>query len=140
MPSKNAADLVYRGDAEIKGIADPSVTDPEFAAALQRQRDGELEEAQVLCSIENKEACLMCSRCIAVDSDFGFFFSLEFASSSSCVSLSFLCVSHYILDRRCPACHPCFSYHHALYEYLFYIYYIEKCILLPSETLCRFLS
>jgi ribonucleoside-diphosphate reductase subunit M1 len=35
--------------------------DPEFAAALQRQRDRELEEAQMLCSIENKEACLMCS-------------------------------------------------------------------------------
>jgi ribonucleoside-diphosphate reductase subunit M1 len=36
-------------------------TDPEFAAALRRQRDRELEEAQMLCSIENKEACLMCS-------------------------------------------------------------------------------
>jgi ribonucleoside-diphosphate reductase subunit M1 len=36
-------------------------TDPEFAAALQRQRDRELEEAQMLCSIENKEACMMCS-------------------------------------------------------------------------------
>jgi len=35
--------------------------DPEFAAALQRQRDRELEEAQMLCSLENKEACIMCS-------------------------------------------------------------------------------
>ena len=35
--------------------------DPEFAAALQRQKDRELEEAKVMCSIENKEACLMCS-------------------------------------------------------------------------------
>jgi len=35
--------------------------DPEFAAALQRQRDREIEEAKMLCSIENKEACLMCS-------------------------------------------------------------------------------
>ncbi|KAI0081545.1 ribonucleotide reductase alpha subunit [Panus rudis PR-1116 ss-1] len=35
--------------------------DPEFAAALQRQRDRELEEAKLMCSIENKEACLMCS-------------------------------------------------------------------------------
>jgi ribonucleoside-diphosphate reductase subunit M1 len=35
--------------------------DPEFAAALQRQKDRELEEAKIMCSIENKEACLMCS-------------------------------------------------------------------------------
>jgi hypothetical protein len=30
---------------------------------------------------------------------------------------------------------PCLSYHHALYEHLFYIYYIEKCILLPCLCL-----
>lgn len=35
--------------------------DPEYAAALERQKQRELEEAQLLCSIENKEACLMCS-------------------------------------------------------------------------------
>jgi ribonucleoside-diphosphate reductase subunit M1 len=35
--------------------------DPEFAAALQRQREREEEEAKMLCSLENKEACLMCS-------------------------------------------------------------------------------
>jgi ribonucleoside-diphosphate reductase subunit M1 len=35
--------------------------DPEFAAALARQREKELEEAKLMCSIENKEACLMCS-------------------------------------------------------------------------------
>jgi ribonucleoside-diphosphate reductase subunit M1 len=35
--------------------------DPEFAAALQRQKDRELEEAKLMCSLENKEACLMCS-------------------------------------------------------------------------------
>ncbi|KAL0578783.1 ribonucleotide-diphosphate reductase subunit rnr1 [Marasmius crinis-equi] len=35
--------------------------DPEFAAALQRQKARELEEAKLLCSIENKEACVMCS-------------------------------------------------------------------------------
>ncbi|TEB40204.1 hypothetical protein FA13DRAFT_1724434 [Coprinellus micaceus] len=35
--------------------------DPEFAAALERKRLRELEEAKMLCSIENKEACLMCS-------------------------------------------------------------------------------
>ncbi|EIW81208.1 ribonucleotide reductase alpha subunit [Coniophora puteana RWD-64-598 SS2] len=33
--------------------------DPEFAAALQRQR--ERQEAILACSIENKDACLMCS-------------------------------------------------------------------------------
>jgi len=35
--------------------------DPEYAAALQRQRDRELEEAKMMCSLENKDACLMCS-------------------------------------------------------------------------------
>ncbi|KAG5651729.1 ribonucleoside reductase large subunit Cdc22 [Sphagnurus paluster] len=35
--------------------------DPEFAAALQRQKDRELEDAKLQCSLENKEACLMCS-------------------------------------------------------------------------------
>jgi ribonucleoside-diphosphate reductase subunit M1 len=35
--------------------------DPEFAAALQRQKDREWEESKIMCSIENKEACLMCS-------------------------------------------------------------------------------
>jgi len=45
-------------DEKTKAAAE---SDPEFAAALQRQRDRELEEAQMLCSIENKEACMMCS-------------------------------------------------------------------------------
>lgn len=45
-------------DAKTQAAAD---ADPEFAAALQRQRDRELEEAKMLCSIENKDACLMCS-------------------------------------------------------------------------------
>jgi ribonucleoside-diphosphate reductase subunit M1 len=35
--------------------------DPEFAAALARQKERELEQAKLMCSIENKEACLMCS-------------------------------------------------------------------------------
>jgi ribonucleoside-diphosphate reductase subunit M1 len=35
--------------------------DPEFAAALQRQKDRELEAAKLMCSLENKEACVMCS-------------------------------------------------------------------------------
>ncbi|EGN98576.1 hypothetical protein SERLA73DRAFT_92011 [Serpula lacrymans var. lacrymans S7.3] len=35
--------------------------DPDFAAALQRQHERELEEAKLLCSLENKDACVMCS-------------------------------------------------------------------------------
>jgi ribonucleoside-diphosphate reductase subunit M1 len=39
----------------------PAEPNPEFAAAVQRQKERELQEAKLLCSIENKEACLMCS-------------------------------------------------------------------------------
>ena len=35
--------------------------DPEFAVALQRQRERQLEDEKLQCSLENKEACLMCS-------------------------------------------------------------------------------
>ena len=35
--------------------------DPEFAAALERQRERQLEDEKLQCSMENKEACLMCS-------------------------------------------------------------------------------
>ena len=35
--------------------------DPEFAAALERQRERQLEDEKLQCSLENKEACLMCS-------------------------------------------------------------------------------
>ena len=35
--------------------------DPEFAAALKRQRERQLEDEKLQCSLENKEACLMCS-------------------------------------------------------------------------------
>ncbi|KAF9809621.1 hypothetical protein IEO21_07348 [Rhodonia placenta] len=35
--------------------------DPEFAAALRRQRERQLEQEKLMCSLENKEACLMCS-------------------------------------------------------------------------------
>ncbi|KAG6872426.1 ribonucleoside reductase large subunit Cdc22 [Termitomyces sp. Mi166 len=45
-------------DEKIKTAAE---NDPEYAAALQRQRDRELAEAKLQCSLENKEACLMCS-------------------------------------------------------------------------------
>jgi ribonucleoside-diphosphate reductase subunit M1 len=57
-------------DAAADGLASLSLdektraaaeADPEFAAALERKRLRDLEEAKMLCSIENKEACLMCS-------------------------------------------------------------------------------
>ncbi|GJE97127.1 ribonucleoside-diphosphate reductase alpha subunit [Phanerochaete sordida] len=35
--------------------------DPEFAAALVRQKEREYEQAKLMCSLENKEACVMCS-------------------------------------------------------------------------------
>ena len=38
-----------------------AAADPEYAAALQRQKERELEEAKLMCSLENKEACVMCS-------------------------------------------------------------------------------
>ncbi|KAH7925582.1 hypothetical protein BV22DRAFT_1088728 [Leucogyrophana mollusca] len=40
---------------------DTANLDPEYAAALQRQKDRELAEAQLMCSLENKDACVMCS-------------------------------------------------------------------------------
>jgi len=38
-----------------------SDVDPGYAAALARQKERELAEAKLFCSLENKEACLMCS-------------------------------------------------------------------------------
>lgn len=35
--------------------------DPEFAEALKRQKEKELEREKLMCSVENKEACVMCS-------------------------------------------------------------------------------
>lgn len=47
-------------DEKVKKAAED---DPEYAAALQRQREREEaeEEARLSCSLENREACLMCS-------------------------------------------------------------------------------
>ncbi|KAG2009750.1 ribonucleotide-diphosphate reductase subunit rnr1 [Coprinopsis cinerea AmutBmut pab1-1] len=45
-------------DEKTKAAAE---ADPEFAAALERQRQRELEEAKLQCSLENKDACVMCS-------------------------------------------------------------------------------
>ncbi|TRM60625.1 ribonucleotide reductase [Schizophyllum amplum] len=38
-----------------------AASDPEYAAALARQKERELEEAKLMCSLENKDACVMCS-------------------------------------------------------------------------------
>ena len=35
--------------------------DPEYAEALRRQKEKELEQEKLMCSLENKEACVMCS-------------------------------------------------------------------------------
>ena len=45
-------------DEQVQKVAD---ADPEFAAAFQRQKERELEEAKLICSLDNKEVCLMCS-------------------------------------------------------------------------------
>ena len=69
-PSPSSA-VVASNDGELASVAGQlsldertqkaAEADPEFAAALQRQRDRELEQAKLMCSLENKEACLMCS-------------------------------------------------------------------------------
>ncbi|KAG8882693.1 ribonucleotide-diphosphate reductase subunit rnr1 [Tulasnella sp. 332] len=62
-------------DTPASSVASPSVStstiktkteeaaenDPDFAAALARQKAREEEAAKLMCSLENKDACLMCS-------------------------------------------------------------------------------
>ncbi|KAG1900440.1 uncharacterized protein F5891DRAFT_980381 [Suillus fuscotomentosus] len=43
------------------GPSGANKVDPEYAAALGFQRESKLEEAKMMCSLENKEACLTCS-------------------------------------------------------------------------------
>lgn len=40
---------------------DGNEVDPEYAEALRRQKEKELEREKLMCSLENKEACVMCS-------------------------------------------------------------------------------
>jgi len=40
---------------------DGKETDPEYAEALRRQKEREVEQEKLMCSLENKEACVMCS-------------------------------------------------------------------------------
>ncbi|KIY64463.1 hypothetical protein CYLTODRAFT_380833 [Cylindrobasidium torrendii FP15055 ss-10] len=44
-----------------KILAEVSAEDPEYAEALRRQKQREYEEEKLQCSLENKEACVMCS-------------------------------------------------------------------------------
>ncbi len=44
-----------------KIMAELAVEDPEYAAALRRQKQREYEAEKLACSLENKEACVMCS-------------------------------------------------------------------------------
>ena len=41
--------------------SDGKEVDPEYAEALRRQKEKELEQEKLMCSLENKEACVMCS-------------------------------------------------------------------------------
>ena len=41
--------------------SDGKEADPEYAEALRRQKERELEQEKLMCSLENKEACVMCS-------------------------------------------------------------------------------
>lgn len=54
------------GEASIPTGATDNATsgeeaDPDYAEALRRQKEKELEREKLLCSLENKEACVMCS-------------------------------------------------------------------------------
>ncbi|KAJ7160053.1 ribonucleotide reductase alpha subunit [Mycena filopes] len=42
-------------------LAEMAEADPDFAAALLKLKERELEEAKMYCALENKEDCLMCS-------------------------------------------------------------------------------
>ncbi|KAI0258190.1 ribonucleotide reductase [Gloeopeniophorella convolvens] len=54
-----SSDDIFAGLDEAQRRA--AENDPDFAAALLRKKTRELEEARLACSIENKEACVMCS-------------------------------------------------------------------------------
>ncbi|KAL1722996.1 ribonucleotide reductase [Schizophyllum commune] len=55
------APVITEGMTVEEKSAARAAADPEYAAALQRQKERELEEAKLMCSLENKEACVMCS-------------------------------------------------------------------------------
>ncbi|KAJ6588887.1 ribonucleotide reductase alpha subunit [Mycena capillaripes] len=55
-----AATATAEEDADAM-LAKMAEEDPDFAAALKKLKDRELEEAKMYCALENKEDCLMCS-------------------------------------------------------------------------------
>ena len=56
-----SASSIENGSPFLDKTQKAAETDPEFAAALIRQRERQLEDEKMQCSLENKEACLMCS-------------------------------------------------------------------------------
>ncbi|KDQ62691.1 hypothetical protein JAAARDRAFT_171254 [Jaapia argillacea MUCL 33604] len=59
--STPASELSLEGLSLDERTRQAAEADPEFAAALQRQKEKELEQAKLMCSLENKDACVMCS-------------------------------------------------------------------------------
>jgi ribonucleoside-diphosphate reductase subunit M1 len=61
--AQTAAEVLASLSLEDTGSSSSSTKeiDPEYAAALQRQRDRKLADEKLQCSLENKEDCLMCS-------------------------------------------------------------------------------
>jgi ribonucleoside-diphosphate reductase subunit M1 len=53
--------IVESGSQFLDKTEKAAEANPEFAAALERQRERQLEDEKLQCSLENKEACLMCS-------------------------------------------------------------------------------
>ncbi|KAF9464106.1 ribonucleotide reductase [Collybia nuda] len=62
--SKNAqapAEALASLSLEDSSSSSSKEVDPDYAAALQRMRDRKLADEKLQCSLENKDACLMCS-------------------------------------------------------------------------------
>lgn len=59
-PSSGAPGASWKDGLDEKTLK-AAEADPEFASALQRKHEKELEQAKLMCSLENKEACVMCS-------------------------------------------------------------------------------
>ena len=60
LPTKNV-DTLQLVKAEDPVNESKVSTDPDFEAAKLRALERQLAEAKLMCSLENKEACLMCS-------------------------------------------------------------------------------
>lgn len=64
-PATPAATDAVVDISALKGLDEKTLEaaakDPEFAAALLKAQERKFEEEKLMCSLENKEACLMCS-------------------------------------------------------------------------------